>query len=469
MKKFFSLFIAFCCTDNILFADFDNYRHHCSLIYQVLCFSIDTDTSVAMDDVEHVEVDLQLRPTGDVAVVLHLLSDDEGAQESLDGNGPPPESVLTSFEWSADANYMRDHMAKLVAFTPDLDVLRLSNCDSVTDHVLEILSPLTNLAWLDLSRCSYITDEGMPWLKSFSNLEHLDLDQCIGVGDAGIQELACLAKLTYLDIGRPPRDIWLSHISSYARQLPSKGEKITDSTLIALESLKQLEWLGLNYTDITGQGLAALSQYEQLERLELGGCDIADVEALCDIPQLKFLSLRNCDSVSDGTVVTLGKITQLMGLDLGGCDFITDDGLEPLMSLQELRTLSVARCKRLTHDGLLYIGYLYNLRHLDLSGLENLFGYGLDSLSQLNELWWLNLTGNKNVTDDGLKCLTSLQSLKLLGLGSCIKVTLDGLNHFLPYLKNLKFLDLSHTPRIRPRSRLAPLREKYVFVKVQTG
>jgi len=420
---------------------------------------------------DHIFVEFHVLDSGRVEVEFDEGSScSEGSGEvdrEADGFNDDPTGVST-LEWSSDANYMRDHMAKLVAFTPDLDVMRLSNCDSVTDHVLQILSPLTNLTWLDLSRCNFITDEGMPFLKAFRNLEHLDLDQCNGIGDDGVASLCELTKLTYLDLGRPPKDFWLSHIAAYARQ-SSKLHQITDSSLESILTMTDLEWLSLSYTDISSSGLLTLSQFPKLERLELNGCDLSELEALREIPDLKFLSLRNCESITDSCVLTIGELTNLMGLDLGGCDFVTDDGLEPLMSLQELHTLSVARCKKLTHDGLIHIGYLYNLRHLDLSGLENLFGYGLENLSQLSDMWWLNLTGNKNVTDDGLKCLTTLTSLKLLGLGGCVKVTLPGLNDFLPHLKNLAFIDLSHTPRIRPRSKLEPLREKYTFVIVQSG
>ncbi|GMH38152.1 hypothetical protein BSKO_06036 [Bryopsis sp. KO-2023] len=362
---------------------------------------------------------------------------------------------------------MSEHMAKLVAYTSKMDMLRLSNCNSVNDQVLTVLRPLTCLTFLDVSRCDYITDAGMECLACFSSLTHLDINRSMGISDEGLVHLSGLTELTYLDIGRRQKLGWLSKMGM-PEQGTAKNKRITDAGVEHLTTLQKLEWLGLGHCAISMSGLDTLAGFPVLERLDLGGCDITDsgLNALQNIPKLKFLSLRRCDSIRDDGLMVLGELTNLVGLDLGGCSLITEEGVQYLCMLQQLKTLDLASCRKIASSGLEHVGYLYALHHLDLSGMNELFGYGMASLAELSQLWWLNLSGNKDLTDDGAKHLQHLKRLKLLGLAGCVKLTFEGLMGFLPELTKLKFIDLSKLPRIS-RSKLVPLQKQYTFVKLQ--
>ena len=107
-----------------------------------------------------------------------------------------------------------------------------------------------------------------------------------------------------------------------------------------LEALEQLKVIDLERTTITDRTLESLHHWKNLEWLCLNGTHITDE----GLQNLKFVS-------------------KLKGLTLGFNSSITDKGLENLKDLHELKILDLTRLK-ITDEGLKHLGGLTSLETL---------------------------------------------------------------------------------------------------------
>ncbi len=115
--------------------------------------------------------------------------------------------------------------------------------------------------------------------------------------------------------------------------------QVTDAGLVYLKGLTKLEWLDLDNTQITDAGLVHLTGFTRLGRLTLDGTQITDA-GLEDIEGLTGLWNLGLGStqVTDAGLVHLKGLTKLSFVNLSNTQ-ITDAGLKHLEGLPNLRHL----------------------------------------------------------------------------------------------------------------------------------
>ena len=160
---------------------------------------------------------------------------------------------------------------------------------------------------------------------------------------------------------------------------------------------------------------------------------------LSALPEIEFLGLENTE-ISESDWHNLSKFRKLKIIHLGNSN-ISDDGVKSLSELPELDTLSMSDTKGITDSALPYISKLPKLTNLKLQSTK-ITDQGLRTLSPHSELGILELRGLK-VTSDGVELLKNIPTLKV--------VTLDWTDvddralDFLAALPELRVLQLSRT------------------------
>ncbi len=153
----------------------------------------------------------------------------------------------------------------------------------ISDGTLEIVSHLTQLEALDIANTP-ITDNGLDHLIELTRLQELALGR-IRLSDIALEMLRMLPTLTYLDLSGPRSadrpDLLVSHRT---------GESAMDEhALRVLSELKELRVLKLGHSNISGEGLRALSTLSQVEKLGLEGCARIDDRAVTELAKWKRL------------------------------------------------------------------------------------------------------------------------------------------------------------------------------------
>jgi Leucine Rich repeat len=142
-------------------------------------------------------------------------------------------------------------------------------------------------------------------------------------------------------------------------------EKNTDSDLVHVASLSQLEELNLARSSITNQGLIHLAKLSGLRLVDLENTSVDDhgLVFLRRLTGLQSLNLNNT-GVSDGGLASLAGLSRLEELHLAETD-VGDDGLAHLENLVRLRILDL-RDARVTDRGMVHLMRMKNLELLDV-------------------------------------------------------------------------------------------------------
>lgn len=195
-----------------------------------------------------------------------------------------------------------------------LQSLDMSDCHGVDDAGLALtISRMPHLACLYLRRCARITDASLVAVTSYCGaLRQLSVSDCARVTDFGIREVAARLgpSLRYLSVGKCDRvsDAGLLVVARHCyklRYLNARGcEALSDSAMLALAR-----------------------SCPRMRAFDLGKCDIGDatLEALSTgCPNLKKLSLRGCERVSDVGLEALAYYVRgLRQLNIGDCPRVT--------------------------------------------------------------------------------------------------------------------------------------------------
>ncbi|XP_072647554.1 F-box and leucine-rich repeat protein 13 isoform X10 [Canis lupus baileyi] len=294
-------------------------------------------------------------------------------------------------------------MRLLPRYFPNLQNLSLAYCRKFTDKGLRYLN-LGNgchkLIYLDLSGCTQISVQGFRNIaNSCTGIMHLTINDMPTLTDNCVKALAekCTRITSIVFIGAP-------HISDCAfkalstcnlRKIRFEGNKrITDACF---------KYIHKNYPNInhiymvdckriTDGSLMSLSPLKQLTVLNLANCiRIGDVglKQFLDGPvstRIRELNLSNCIHLSDASIVKLSeRCSNLNYLSLRNCEYLTDLGIE-------------------------HIVYIFSLVSVDLSG-TNISNEGLMSLSRHKKLKELSLSECYKITDVGIQ----VPRLTLLG------------------------------------------------------
>ncbi|HEX4612329.1 MAG TPA: hypothetical protein VH092_29310 [Urbifossiella sp.] len=202
-----------------------------------------------------------------------------------------------------------------VADLTGLEGLALPSAD-VSDTGLAHLKGLTHLGTLDLSNTK-VTDAGFVHLKSLTRLYDLRVDGLTGLTGPGLAHLRTAKGLTILDLVQTGvTDDGLAGVKDLVQLkqllLPVKT---TDTGLLHLGKLTELEWVNVQYLkQLNGSGLAAVKGMTRVTKLDLREHAITDAG---------LVGLRDWKHLED------------LQLPPG----VTDGGLKNLTGLDKLRTL----------------------------------------------------------------------------------------------------------------------------------
>lgn len=219
-----------------------------------------------------------------------------------------------------------------------LQELHLTGCRKVGDNGLAAISSLSRMKTLSLGHCKHITDTGLLHISSLRCLENLDIEKCVRITDAGMAHICIhLAGLTTLNL--------------------DGCVNLTDITLLNVASLFALE--NLNMSDcvaITDQGLRLMSQNLLfLTTLDLSGCvqvsDVGVTNYVCHMPMLETLSLSSSNITDIGVADVCRHLKKIKWLSLAQCQHITDRNLPMLIALPALKMVALYGCVSVTAIG----------------------------------------------------------------------------------------------------------------------
>ena len=283
-----------------------------------------------------------------------------------------------------------------------------------------------------VNSASLIGDDDLELISQLDQITSLNLDGSKRLTDKGLQHLARMPQLRELILGGP----------------------VTDRGLEPLRHLRELRVFKMFWQpNITDEGIANLRFCDQLEEIDLLGCNTGDgaIAALTGKPKLRrFKTGRN----------------------------VTDDGLELLHEFLAFKTAQTAEPKfglmsfsvepnNLLIDGPFTRKGLNSLRGLDgVVGLSffwhtsQLRGDDLQTLDGLSNLVYLGCQGEL-CDDDAMRHIAALPKLRML-MGQGTVATDDGFRRFgqsptieyfwgreCPNLTGAGFLALSKMPALK--------------------
>jgi len=182
---------------------------------------------------------------------------------------------------------------------------------------------------LYLRRPHLTDDDFLRIVKWMPSLDNLHLRSAV-FPKASLQHLTRLGNLTSLS-------------------LPFTGyqdEGLENADMTLLSKLKSLKSLNLMGTEITDEGLKAISELKNLERLNLKSCWI-DGHGLQHLVQLKNLKDLDLGRITRGRgienegFVHLGKMTKLEKLSLRHCERFSPKSLDQLKGLKNLKAIDL--------------------------------------------------------------------------------------------------------------------------------
>jgi Leucine-rich repeat (LRR) protein len=228
---------------------------------------------------------------------------------------------------------------------------------------------------------------------------------------------------------------------------------VSDSDLVELARLPQLERLDLSFTRITDRGILHLKGAHNLVEVNLTFAERVGDEgqaAIKEWKRLKRLSLRGT-RVGDNTVAAAAVVPELEVLDISVTDAL-DFSLDALSTAPKLKELAVGE-DRITEVGFQSIRQITGLERLDLGG-GRFAGGGqrsgltlddteLEAIASLKELRELRL-GYAKFPSRGLAILKTLPKLERLNLENCPRIDDEALAHLASW-KSLRWVDLYGT------------------------
>ncbi|XP_008149545.3 LOW QUALITY PROTEIN: dynein regulatory complex subunit 6 [Eptesicus fuscus] len=350
----------------------------------------------------------------------------------------------------------------------NLQNLSLAYCRKFTDKGLRYLNlgdGCHKLIYLDLSGCTQISVQGFRNIaNSCTGIMHLTINDMPTLTDNCLKALVehCHRITSVVFIGSP-------HISDLAfnalsncnlRKIRFEGNKritdscfkyidkhypnishiymanckgITDSSLKSLSPLKQLSVLNLaNCIRIGDMGLKQFldgPSSTKIRELNLSNCiqvGDATIQRLSERCQnLNYLSLRNCEQLTDSGVEYILNIYSLISLDLSGTN-ISNEGLSTLSRHKKLKELSLSECYQFNNYGIqVFCKVSQILEHLDVSYCTQLTDEFITTLSiYCLKLTFLSIAGCTKITDLAMEMLSAkCHYLHILDISGCDLLT----------------------------------------------
>ncbi|KAL5538140.1 hypothetical protein UlMin_044218 [Ulmus minor] len=273
---------------------------------------------------------------------------------------------LSSLEYLNLSNCIIKSILEGEGDKPPLRKLDISGATFIDESEAFVFIETSFLSFLNLSNSSLHRFCFLPRLKA---LEHLDLSSSM-MGDDSVEEIVCIgANLRYLNLSKtkisstgvrilaghvPNLEILsLSHTSvndvaiSYISLMPSLKDIDLSNTNIrgiiqpvgpdqdpvlslqALQSLRLLEKLNLEETQVRDAALCAVSSFQELSYLLLGNASVTDISLsyLSSLPKLANLVIHDAVLTNRG-LESFNPPPTLKMLDLTGCWLLTVDAIK---------------------------------------------------------------------------------------------------------------------------------------------
>jgi acetyl esterase/lipase len=197
-------------------------------------------------------------------------------------------------------------------------------------------------------------------------------------------------------------------------QVFAGGSRIRDDDMAALGAVNRLEVLNLDSVPVTDAGVAHLSGLRNLRWLYLTRTRVtgAGLRRLEPFPRLTILDVAGT-VVDDFGLEWIARNKSLVGLDLTGTR-VTDAGLKALVPLVGLEIVRLGKTE-VTDEGLKALAAFRSLKSLSLDGCAGVRGPGLRSLTALPDLQVLVLN-NSPIDDDAMAAIATLTHLSELHL-----------------------------------------------------
>lgn len=247
-----------------------------------------------------------------------------------------------------------DVIEKMSKDLSKVESLNLAGCRRVKMVQYKTIFPhLMNLKRLDLSRCFFITKSAIIALSKLKNLKSLSLSLLHSLDRECMENLASLGQLTQLSLAKARlsgQDFTVLSNFTKLESLDLDGTNFDKIGLNSISKLKNLKTLCLVGTKVKPLDLRCLKDSRSsLEELRFAaGKGGESIQFLVkNFPNLKKLTLGNFE-IQDGDLAFLTQLNNLEQLDISGCEKITDEGLRALLSCLKLRRVIANRCPRLS-------------------------------------------------------------------------------------------------------------------------
>lgn len=270
---------------------------------------------------------------------------------------------------------------------------------------------------LNLSNCSQITDKSLTLIaRHCKHLKKLNLNRCDLISSSAIEELASgCKKLKIINLSRP---------------LLNPKRQISDESLSALvvANPEIMELRLRNCEKVSDDTIIAMAKTcgKNLRALDLSWCGNITDRALLEgisphCPNLTSLALNGCKRLTDISIISLlGSCPTIMSLSLAHLPFITDRILTSMAEkLSKLVILSLNGCVEVRDDSIISLAqHCPNLQSLSLFSLAITDNAVAKVSEGCKNLTSLSISGCRLVTDEGatkIAQLVKLQSLYLNG------------------------------------------------------
>lgn len=334
---------------------------------------------------------------------------------------------------------LTDVSVKMVTDLPLLEVLDISECESITSAAIidgiaskrnEVLQKLylsalnicdkairkiteniPNLRVLDLSFCFNHVDDICVQLimKNLVLLRELNLDLCERISDGGLTGMAMKEKIENLDKIQDPESVVdkpepivsgtinlpePSRNQNFKISLRTKAEEAIVGDALRKKAMMQMAMeINLEDHESSNYSIARLSG---LRLLKLGSCNkISDVSLIYNfkLPELRELNLSKCQQISVlGIKALVENCPSLEILNLSECHNISDKCIELIATkLHRLTALNISRCFQLTDYSLDYIA-------VNCKRIQELNVLGCRSMSDEPHLRLANADSLKNIS-----------------------------------------------------------------------
>lgn len=185
---------------------------------------------------------------------------------------------------------------------------------NLTSKGLIQLCEIQTLKVLDISKNLDLSVDSFKHLKNLKNLRFLSATSC-GLSDEHVLELSQCKSLVEVHL--------------------SLNSRLTHRSIQALSMMPNLETLHITGCRLKPEDLAALSRSRHLNDLKLDGMKIDDknITPICELKELRRLSLNYTDVTSVGLKPLLSSLDQLEDLSLYGCKNIDEKDVMNLKSV----------------------------------------------------------------------------------------------------------------------------------------